>query len=170
MHKLVQRAQNGDKNAFVKLMQAHKADMYRLGKGYFRSDHDIADALSETILTCYENIGNLREPRFFRAWLMRIFCNKCNDMKRRGRHYAGEEALPDRAGDDADTANAEFLLLMDSLEEPYRIVLILYYAQRFRVREIAEITGLSESAVKTRLKRGRDKMRDVYNACLEGTI
>jgi len=53
-------------------------------------------------------------------------------------------------------------MLMDSLDEKYRAVLVLRYAEGFSVKEISNVLELTESAVKARLKRGRDKMKIIY--------
>ena len=61
-------------------------------------------------------------------------------------------------------ARAEFLTLLDSLDEKYRTVLLLYYGEGFRTAEIASILNLKEETVKTRLKRARAGFKQVYEA------
>lgn len=58
--------------------------------------------------------------------------------------------------------NCEFEELMNQLEEKYRIILLLYYAEGFKIREIAQILELEENTVKTRLVRGRKQFEKVY--------
>ena len=55
---------------------------------YKRQEQDIADALQNTILSCYENIQRLREPKYFKTWLMRILINECKDILRQKNHAA----------------------------------------------------------------------------------
>jgi RNA polymerase sigma-70 factor (ECF subfamily) len=57
---------------------------------------------------------------------------------------------------------------MDTLDEPYRAVLVLRYGESLSISEISEVLGISESAVKQRLRRGRDKVKIVYKVCEEG--
>ncbi len=163
MHKLVKQAQKGDPKAFTELIEAHKNSMYRVAKGFFRSDEDAADAIQETILACYEHISELRETRYFKTWLIRILINKCSRIKRANERYVGMVQMPERGAYDQGQANAEFMMLMDTLDEGLRVVLILYYAEQMRVRDICTATGLSESAIKARLKRGREKAKKIYD-------
>ena len=163
MHSLIKRAQKGDPKAFAELIESYKGNMYRVAKGYFRSDEDVADAIQETILSCYEHISELREPKYFKTWLIRILINKCNRISAANGRYVGMEEIPEQAAMDGQQANVEFMMLMESLEEGLRLILILYYAEQMRVKDICSITGLSESAVKARLKRGRDRIRTIYN-------
>jgi RNA polymerase sigma-70 factor (ECF subfamily) len=81
---------------------------------------------------------------------------------KQGRRYVSFEALPEEGRLDAAQANIEFEMLMDSLDEKSRTALVLHYSEGFSVKEIGEALGISETAVKQRLKRGRDKVRGTY--------
>lgn len=60
MEKLVKAAQDGDDAAFVRLMEKNKQSMYKTAWVYLKNDADIADAIQDTILSCYENLAQLR--------------------------------------------------------------------------------------------------------------
>ena len=66
MEALVTAAKNGDKEAFVRLIRMNKQSLYKTAWIYLRDEQDIADALQNTILSCYENIQRLREPKYFK--------------------------------------------------------------------------------------------------------
>ena len=80
MDALITEAKNGDKEAFVRLIRMNKQSLYKTAWIYLRDEQDIADALQNTILSCYENIQRLREPKYFKTWLMRILINECKDI------------------------------------------------------------------------------------------
>ena len=82
MEALVTAAKNGDKEAFVQLIRINKQSMYKAAWVYLRNEQDIADALQNTILSCYEKIQGLREVKYFKTWLMRILINECKDILR----------------------------------------------------------------------------------------
>ena len=86
MEALVTAAKNGDKEAFVQLIQINKQSMYKAAWVYLRNEQDIADALQNTILSCYEKIQGLREVKYFKTWLMRILINECKDILRQKNH------------------------------------------------------------------------------------
>lgn len=166
MYFLVKRAQREDKEAFVELMERNKQAMYKTAKGYLDSEEDIADAMQETILSCYENIGNLKERRYFKTWLIRILINKCNDILRKNQKYCLLEEFPEAGEVCRSTENLEFEEMINALDEKYKIILLLYYAEGFRIREIAQILDLSENTVKTRLARGRRLFSREYEQAL----
>ena len=69
---LVKRAKRHDNNAFVELMESQKLTMYKIARSYLRSEDDIADAIQDTILTCYEKLDSLENEQFFKTWRIRI--------------------------------------------------------------------------------------------------
>ena len=65
MDALVTAARNGDKEAFVQLIRMNKQSMYKTAWVYLRNEQDIADALQNTILSCYENIQGAKRSEIF---------------------------------------------------------------------------------------------------------
>ena len=162
MKKLVILAQNKNPDAFAQLIHTYKNDMYRFARSYLSNDEDIADAIQDTILIVYEKLPTLKNPDYFKTWLIRILINKCIDLLKSGKRYVPMENIPEISIDDSAQANIEFLMLMDALDERYSIILILYYSEGYSVKEISKILNLTESAVKARLKRGREKVKSIY--------
>ena len=80
MINLVKKAQENDAEAFIHLMELNKVNMYKIAKSYLHNEEDAADAVADTILTCFEKIQSLREPKYFKTWMIRILINTCNDM------------------------------------------------------------------------------------------
>ena len=162
MEALVTAAKNGDKEAFVQLIRINKQSMYKAAWVYLRNEQDIADALQNTILSCYEKIQGLREVKYFKTWLIRILINKCNDILRKGKRECSYDVISEQGDAGMSTARYEFEELMNQLDEKYRTVLILYYAEGFKVREIAQLLEMEENTVKTRLSRGRKEVKKMY--------
>ena len=162
MEDLVTAAKNGDKEAFVQLIRINKQSMYKAAWVYLRNEQDIADALQNTILSCYEKIQGLREVKYFKTWLIRILINKCNDILRKGKRECSYDVISEQGDAGMSTARYEFEELMNQLDEKYRTVLILYYAEGFKVREIAQLLEMEENTVKTRLSRGRKEVKKMY--------
>lgn len=164
MEELIQRARAGDGAAFVELIEGQKGTLYKVARSYLHNDADAADAISETVLVCFEKLDTLRQPRYFRTWLVRVLIRKCQDMLReRKRSVPLEEAAP-VAYIEQGHARVEFLALLDSLDEKYRTVLLLYYGEGFTVGEIAQAMDLKVETVKTRLKRARAGFKLAYEA------
>ena len=141
--------------------------MYNVAVGILRNDSDAADAIQESILTCYERMTELKKPQYFKTWLIRILINNCNQMLREQKKVVGIEAYygaEDIKGKKAEekiaappgaaTINEDFLELLDQMEQQYRVVLILYYVEEMSIREISQTLQMNENTVKTRLSRG----------------
>ena len=58
---LIKEAKCGDSDAFAELMQSQMQNMYKAARAILYNDEDVADAISETILTCWEKLWQLRE-------------------------------------------------------------------------------------------------------------
>lgn len=155
---LIKKAAEHDKEAFSQLMKQYGQDLYKVAKAILRNDEDIADAMQETALTCWEKIGTLKKNQYFKTWLIRILINHCNAIYRKRNQYVLQEILPEQAEEAKGYETIEWLDMLQCLEEKYRIVLILYYAEEFKVKEIAKLLCISQSAVKQRLFTGRKKL------------
>lgn len=162
MKYLVRKAQKHDDQAFVELIEQVKQDMYKVARSYLHSQEDIADAIQDTIIACYEKIGTLKEPQYFKTWMIRILINKCKDILSREKRECSTDRLPEEGGACMALQNYEFEELMNQLDEKYRIVIMLYYSEGFKIREIAQILDMEENTVKTRLVRGRRQFEKVY--------
>ena len=79
---LIARARERDPDAFTELMQMYMKDMYRVAVAILMQDDDAADAVQDTILTCWEKLSVLREDRFFKTWMTRILIHKCYDIRK----------------------------------------------------------------------------------------
>ncbi len=77
---LIRKAKKGDKDAFCRLMDENVQSMYKIAAAYLKNDEDVADAIQDTILSCYENLKSLKQNRYFKTWMIRILINKCKDM------------------------------------------------------------------------------------------
>ena len=161
---LVIKAQKGDAQSFIELIERNKQSMYKVARSYFQNEEDIADALQDTIEACYRSIVHLAKPGYFRTWLIRITINKCNDIIRKSRREHPVEEFPEQGEICMELKNCEFEELMRSLDEKYRKVLLLYYGEGFKISEIAQLLDMEENTVKTRLTRGRKKFREIWSA------
>ena len=167
--KLILRARHGDAEAFVELMERYKQSMYKTAKAWLIREEDVADAISETILDCFEHLDTLKEPWYFGTWLVRILINNCSSIRKQNRKCgpAAEPGLLDGAGSfgmagAVSEDNRAFLEYLEPLNEEDRKLMILFYVWGFRTREIAELLHLRETTVKARLQRGREKIKKSF--------
>lgn len=159
---LVLRAMKQDKDAFVTLIDQQRGSMYKVAKTILKKEEDIADAMQETILDGWEKIYTLRKPEYFRTWLIRILINNCNAIYRQKSKIILNNEIILEETTDADYASVEWQEMMHSLNEKQRIVVELYYVEQFKIREIANILHISQSAVKSRLQAARKAIEEYY--------
>ena len=69
---LIRKAKKGDKDAFCRLMDEQVQCMYKVAFSYLKNDEDAADAIQDTILSCYENLKSLKQNKYFKTWMIRI--------------------------------------------------------------------------------------------------
>lgn len=155
MDERIRRARRHEKDAFVALMRENEGRLYRVAIAMLQNDEDAADAMQDTVLTCWEKIDTLRADRYFSTWLTRILINRCNDILAKRRAIVAAEGLVEAAVPESAYHEIEWNEALSALEEKHRIVLLLYYGQGFKVREIADILELNVNTVKDRLVAAR---------------
>lgn len=143
----VELARRGDREAFSRLIRAAETELYGVARSIVRSDEDCADALQETILKAYRALPKLRQPAYFKTWLIRILINECNRILRRRRRVVPA------AGD--DYRNVELHDAVERLEEGLQLVVQLHYFRDMPVSEISSLLDTPEGTVKSRLHRAR---------------
>ena len=169
MELLIKKAQNGDKEAFISIINEHLQMMYKVAKTRLTSEEDIGDAIQETILSEYKSICVLKNTSYFKTWLIKILINKCNDIISKNKkviyvedYYESienEDSLEDK---DSIEENIVFNETLNSLDESYKTVIVLYYVSGFNTREISEILKEKEGTIKSRLSRARQKLKEIY--------
>lgn len=162
MDHLILEAKRGDPDAFSALMQSQMQNMYKAARAILNSDEDAADAIADTILTCWEKLDQLKKPEFFRTWMTRILINKCKDIIRKRKRYSFVEEVPDVSVQEEGFENVEWIDALNCLEEKYRLVTVLYYVEGFSTVEIGEMLGMPDSTVRSRLSRARRKLAQEF--------
>lgn len=159
MNRLVKKAQQGDADAFIELMEQQKMTLQRVAYGYFREEEDVADVMQDTILDAFEHIQSLKKPEYFRTWLVRILMNNCNRLYNQNKKNHKISELSRESAAVCGTGDVEFHEMLRSLPEESRLIFQLYYGEQFTTKEIGQMLRMKESTVKSRLHRGKEKLR-----------
>lgn len=166
MEKLVKRAQKGDKDAFVELMERQKLSMSRTALAILHNQEDAADAISETVLTAFTKLCTLREAKYFKTWLTRVLICNCYDLLRLRQRSVPMDEVPEEAwGQSGDREQDNVIDVSQSLAalgENDRLILTLFYMDDLRIRDIAAMLSMNENTVKSRLTRARQRFQTVY--------
>ncbi len=157
---LVKKAAKGDAAAFLKLSKQFHDGMYRTAFGMLSNEHDAADAVQETLLKAYRDVGKLRQPQQFKSWLYRILVNRCVDILRQRQRTTPVENiwLPDIVENNSD-AKLDVSRALAELDEQHRAVVVLRFFQDMTLNDIATTLNTPVGTVKSRLHRALNKLK-----------
>ncbi len=175
---LVHATRRGDKRAFVEIVARHQAMVCGIALGILGDFAASEDAAQEAFLIAWRKVQDLREPERLRAWLAQVARNAALGHLRRTRGHESLDDAPiladESPGPDEAAANEEEAALvresLAKLPETYRLPLILFYRDGQSVRAVADALEISEDAVKQRLARGREMLRDRMAGLIETVL
>ena len=168
-------AQKGDQEAFAQLVRRYEKRVYALTSRMCRNPSDAEEAAQEAFLSAWQGLAFFRGDSSFSTWLYRLASNACVDLLRReGRHQSSvslddEDAaidLPDHSLSPHDEAERSELRRqieegLAALPPDYRQVLILREMHQQTYDEISAILALDIGTVKSRINRGRKRLRKI---------
>jgi|SRR5579872_2786802 len=180
--KLVQASKNGDVAAFEQLVRRYDGKLFRIAQSVTHNREDSQDAVQEAFLKAYQHLGDFRGDSQFSTWLIRITLNQ-SLMKLRKLRRTKEMSLDEDFGTDEDLLPREVIdwapnpeqlygaselrnILIKTIEELrpiLRAVFVLQDLEGLSTDQTAEALNLSQSAVKSRLRRARLQLRDRLN-------
>lgn len=149
---------------FEERVTAMTDDMYRVAAGMLFRYADRQDAVQECIWKAWRQLDRLRDESAFRPWLMRILVNECRNLQRKSKREVAAEYIEISSTENAydDCARDEILHdAMQKLPEKMRLTLILYYMDGFTIQETARILRIPEGTVKSRLRIGRMRLKEM---------
>lgn len=161
----LQKAINGDKEAFSRIIIQNKEAMYKTAIVILRNEDDAYDAIQESLLKMYTNIQNLRDTTAFNAWSRKIIVNSCYDIIKKNKKIVDINTklinIYEETREDTYECEDEIVKLLDKLEPELRLTAILYYYNDLSIKEISQIIEIPEGTIKSRLSRAREKLYDI---------
>lgn len=163
MLNLVNKAQQGNDKAFLTLFQEYEQEIYRIAFLYVKNQNDALDVVQETAYRSFKTIKNLKEPKFFKTWLVRIAINCSLDFLRRQKKVVQlnpeiEGNLPGYTNDvDLEVTVRD---LIERLNEEEKSVVILRFYEGLTFKEVSETLNMPLGTAKTILYRALDKLRN----------
>jgi RNA polymerase sigma-70 factor (ECF subfamily) len=167
---LVSRAQKGDRWAFEQLVDRHQHRLFTLAARLLGSADDAGDAVQEAFIRAWLGLPSFRGGARFSTWLHRICVNAVHDQRAKTRR---SEPSPDIDPTDPHDAFAqqelsrELQQALNSLDEDYRTAVVLYDVLGCSYAEIAELSGVPEGTVKSRIFRGRTRLAEILGTMEE---
>ena len=173
---LVELVVGGDVDCFEELITRYQPRVFGMARKYFRNESDVEDVAQTIFTKTFQRLSSYKGMAPFEHWFMRLSINTCYDALRRNRNRPehtisdtlfDDEEWHDRMGnipDASDRAGLEearelVYTVLDQISDRARIILTLQELEGRSIREIAGITGWSESLVKVQAFRARKEMR-----------
>lgn len=155
-----------NKARFAEIVLQNEKQLYRIAKSILKNDEDCADAAQEAVTKGFANLCKLRDDNYAKTWLIRILIHECYQIRRKS-----EKTLPVLQEKDINSTDSQALYtwfevyeMLSELPEKLRLVLILYYLEGYKVKEIAEILRIPQGTVKSRLERARKQLRKIMES------
>jgi len=165
----VQRVLAGDVDAYAKLVDRYYDRCARFAVRMLGNRDDAEDALQATFLRAYRALARYQERDKFSAWLYRILVNQCRSIAARRAHrdrvFVREEAVllnaPDTSRPSWSGEDEEFVQrVLAELDPLLREAFLLKYVEELSYEEMSALTGVGVSALKMRVKRACDRLRE----------
>lgn len=171
---LIEQAKNGNEEAVAELYRRTYNNVYRTVKMLISSEDTVLDIVQDSYVKGFQSLSQLQDPDKFRAWMKTIAHNRAVDYLRKAKPVMFSamsteedhvidfeddrtENLPEIVVDQKETTRL-IKEILGSLSEDQRLVVAMFYYEQMSVKEIAQILGVSENTVKSRLSYGRKKI------------
>ena len=164
---LIRKSQRGDQRSFHELVAQYDAKIMTLALQILQNKEDAEDVYQEVFIKAWKNLPTFEFKSDFYTWLYRITSNTCfsfrsgkqrhhrdNIQLEEGYHDAFEEVTPDR-----NDQQEQIITQVETLPQKQKTVFVMRYYQGHKIKDIANLLGLSTGTVKRYLHRATLKMR-----------
>ena len=177
---LIEESRKGNVDAFEELIKDYKRSAYNIALRVMRNVEDAEDASQEALIKIFKNVSSFNMNSTFKVWMYRIVVNTCIDFKRRksinavsidetidlgsGREIQREISDESNNPDALIERNYSTQLVNDAinmLEDDFKTIIILRDIKGFTYDEISEILACNLGTVKSRLSRGRKRLKEL---------
>jgi len=173
---LVEQCKANNRNAQLRLYRKYCDGMFCVAMRFLKNEDDAEDVLQESFIKAFQRIGQFKGEVTFGAWLKRIVVNGCIDyLKSKKQRLIELDESYMHVAEDEDWSVGEKVDLrevkkaIEELPEKYRFVVQLFLVEGYDHSEIADILNISETASRTRLLRGKGKLKERLKELNYGT-
>ena len=165
----IRLAMAGDADAYARVVDWSASTVCSISLAIVRDVDASEDVAQDVFLTIWKELHRLRNPASFVPWLRQITRNHAYDWLRVRRHEASSDEAIAAACDPrpsisdtliANEEREELRRVLDELPDETREVVVLYYREGSSARQVAELLGINEEAVRQRLSRARVRIRE----------
>jgi RNA polymerase sigma-70 factor, ECF subfamily len=182
---LARRAQDGDESAFAEIVKRYSPRVFSVANRFFRQRSVVEEAAQEVFLKAFTQLGKFEGRGSFEGWLTRIATNTCLNMLR-GAKRRPELTISDLSPDESNWLDERLTnetkqhgsvetnlvaadlahRVLSVLSPEDQMTLLMIDGEDASVKDVAEVTGWSESKVKVRAFRARRRIRETMEKLL----
>lgn len=167
----MKKAQKGNDKAFLTIFQEYEQDLYRIAFIYVKNQNDALDVVQETAFRSFKTIKKLKEPKYFKTWLIRIAINSSIDfLKKKRKDFQLIDNIEEHVSKEVnEDIELEITVkhLMDYLDEMEKSVIILRFYEDLTLKVVAETPDIPLGTAKTILYRALTKLRNQMEGGVE---
>src|SRR5688500_15532331 len=161
----VEALRRGEPQVLAELLAQHGREIQSVAYLILRNRADAEDVLMDTLLVALDRGSSLRDPSAMRQWLLKIATNQSLSRQRRFRRVTWLKLLPDTAGPSVDSTDHVALVQgLATLPIRTRAAVVLHYYADLPVADVAAVMGTSQNTVKSQLRTGLARLREVLDA------
>ncbi len=162
---------NNRQGEFEQTVRQYADNIYRIALLHTQSDMDAQDIVQEVFMKYAVNKKPFNSDEHKKAWLIKVTINMCIDLKRSAWSKKTTELTDENSPSvQFESSESDVYQAVIKLPEKYRTVVHLFYYEDYSVKTISNITGQSESTVKTQLSRARVLLKNILKEEYEYAI
>ena len=176
---LVERIQQGDKEAFGTLFDKYANLVFKVASHYIRNRRDAMDIVQDVFLKAYRAIGEIRDYDKCKSWLCRIALHTSLNWQR------AQKNMPVAIGDAMDVAeitqdattssastfcNKKVWAAINELNDEWRAIVMLKYMDNMSYAQIAEVLGVSMATVRNKMYRAKSRLKEILGSQISSEI
>ncbi|CAL2075872.1 sigma-70 family RNA polymerase sigma factor [Tenacibaculum sp. 190524A05c] len=178
----IEKTLNGDTNAFAFLVNNYKVMVFSLAMKMLKSREEAEEISQDTFIKAYKNLSKFKGDSKFSTWLYKIAYRSCLDSLKKNREKYHTDTIDeitinkinstDNILEEISRKERAVIIkeCLDKLPEEERTILWMFYYDELSLKEILEITDLSESNLKVKLHRARKRLLTVVKNNVEPEI
>lgn len=170
---IIERVVNGDRHAYSILVDKYKDKVFSLVFGIVRNEDKAKELAQDVFVKTYSALKNFRKESGFSTWIYRIAYNTAisETRKNKKRIFSFDDQLEKtlsmdfsesyKTEEENDLKKALLHRAIEQLQPEERLILMLYYFEEQSIEEISRSSGLSQSNVKVKLFRLRNRLKEI---------
>ena len=148
-------------NQFLRVFNLYKNDIYRLAYSITKNTYDTDDIVQTVFIKLYNNKIINKDDKEIKRWLIKVTINECKTIFLSSWKRRIVSLTEKHENIKYEKDNDNLLNEINKLSKKERIVIFLYYYEGYKVKEIANLLGKSETNIQTILYRARKSLKNI---------